>query len=108
MNIRTFLGTLALGVAVTAPSLASAQTTVIIVNGYQHHYQLRAQGWIAAIDKTTLTMRNGRHIFLQNGTVINPTGRPLRVGQYIDIFGPPGGEGSINAREIDILRGPHQ
>jgi hypothetical protein len=104
MNIRTLLGTLALGAAVVVPSLANAQE-VIIVNGYRHHFHERAKGVIAAIDKTTITLRNGRHIFLQNGTVINPTGRPLRVGQLIDVFGPPGGEGAINAREIDIIRG---
>ena len=103
MNIRTLLGTLALGAAVIAPSFAAAQP-VIIINGYPHHFRERAKGWIAAVDKTTITLRNGRHIFLQQGTVINPTGRPLRVGQYIDVFGPPGGEGAINAREIDILR----
>ena len=106
MNIRTLLGTLALGAAVIAPTISSAQQ-VIIVNGYPHHYRERAKGYIASIDKTVVTLRNGRHIFLQNGTVITPTGRPLRVGQYIDVFGPPGGEGSINAYEIDILHGAH-
>ena len=34
MNIRTLLGTLALGAAVVVPSLANAQE-VIIVNGYR-------------------------------------------------------------------------
>jgi hypothetical protein len=106
MNIRTLIGALALGAAVVAPSISTAQP-VIIVNGYRHHFHERAKGIIANIDKTTITLRNGRHIFLQNGTVINPTGRPLRVGQLIDVFGPPGGEGAINAREIDILHGAH-
>jgi hypothetical protein len=104
MNIRGFLGALILGAAVIAPSVASADQ-IIIVNGYRHHFPERAKGVIANIDKTVVTLRNGRHIFLKDGTIINPTGRPLRVGQLIDVFGPPGGEGSINAREIDILRG---
>jgi hypothetical protein len=98
MNVRTLLGTLAVGIAVVAPSLTGAQT--YSVNGYTHHYPQRIKGYIAQIDKTTLTMRNGRHVFLQQGTVINPTGRPLHVGDYIDVFGPPGGEGAINARAI--------
>ncbi len=100
--MNRLIGSLALVAAVAAPTFASAQQTWT-VNGYRHYFPEQAKGVIAVIDKTDITLRNGRHVFLHNGTIINPTGRPLRVGQLIDVFGPPGGNGSINAREIDIL-----
>ena len=101
MSVRNFAATLGLCAAFILPSLAGAQT--YMENGFRHHFGERTRGVIVNIDKTTLTLRRGIHIFLQKGTVINPTGRPLRVGQYIVVFGPPGGPDSINAREIDIL-----
>ena len=102
MNRQKFVAAFALAAAVTLPSLVSAQQ-IWTVNGYRHHYPRQARGIIAVIDKTDVTLRNGRHVFLHNGTIINPTGKPLRVGQLIEVFGPPGGNGAINAREIDIL-----
>src|SRR5579871_6306954 len=101
MSIRNLVASLGLCAAVILPSLASAQT--YMENGYRHRFRERTRGAIVNIDKTTLTLRRGIHIFLLRGTVINPTGRPLRVGQYVVVFGPPGGPDSINAREIDIL-----
>jgi hypothetical protein len=106
MNIRLLVASLVLSAATFVPVAAGAQQNYY-ANGYRHRYPMQIQGIIANIDKTVVTMRNGRHIFLNSGTktVINPTGRPLRIGQTIAVYGPPGGEGSINAREIDILRG---
>jgi hypothetical protein len=102
MSKQSFIASLTLAAIVALPTLASAQQ-IWVVNGYRHHFPERARGVIAVIDKTDITLRNGRHVFLHNGTVINPTGKPLQVGQLIDVFGPPGGNGAINAREIDIL-----
>lgn len=62
----------------------------------------RYSGTISAVHGGALTMQDGRTIFLNNGTVINPSGTHLRRGMRISVTGPSTGNGNVNAREIDV------
>jgi hypothetical protein len=71
-----------------------------------------AQGWhpvdreviIASVQGSSLTLENGATVFLHQGTVILPTGRPLHAGQWIRVVGQGDGHHRINADRIDIIR----
>jgi|HubBroStandDraft_6_1064221.scaffolds.fasta_scaffold302669_2 Domain of unknown function (DUF5666) len=98
MNLRRLVGTLALAAVAVVPVAAGAQTT------YHHHWARQTSAVISGVDsKTSIHLNNGRHVFLAQGTVINPTGTTLQVGQRIAVYGAPGGNGAINAHEIDVL-----
>jgi len=91
---------LALGAAVLAPLAASAQPAYPQM---MHHSRGHVFGRIASVNGGSFTLDNGRTVFLHQGTVINPTGRPLHRGERVDVHGRPAGDGSVNANVIDIL-----
>jgi hypothetical protein len=98
MNLRSIAAALALGAIATLPAVTQAQPV------YHHHWARQTQAVISSVDsKTSIRLNNNRHVFLANGTVINPTGTTLQVGQRIAVYGAPGGNGAINAHEIDVL-----
>jgi hypothetical protein len=68
------------------------------------HYDQRDRytGVIAYVNGGAFKLRNGRTVFLHNGTVINPTGVRLQPGMRVSVFGRPAGDGNINANEVDI------
>ncbi len=65
-------------------------------------YGSRTQGTIGSVRGGNVQLTNGRNIFLHNGTVINPTGTTLQPGQQIFVTGNQGGNGAINADQIDV------
>ena len=101
MNIRELAGALALAAAVAAPAVSSAQTV------YHHNYARQTTAVIVSVDKTSVALNNNRHLFLQKGTVIQPTGTTLKPGMRVAVYGTPGGNGAINAYEVDFLGWAH-
>jgi hypothetical protein len=90
--------------AFTVPVVASAQgygNNGAPVNGERF---TRRAGVIASVQGSSVTLQDGRTLFLRQGTVINPTGRTLRSGQRITFSGMRDGRGRINATEIDVMR----
>ena len=82
------------------PAAASAQT-------YNHGYNggnngSRTQGTIGSVRGSNIQLTDGRNVFLHNGTVINPTGTSLQPGQQIFVTGSRGGNGAINADQINV------
>jgi hypothetical protein len=59
-------------------------------------------GTIAVVNKTNIKLRDGRNIFLNSQTIINPTGTTLAPGMQIYVWGVRGGNGAINAGRIDV------
>lgn len=70
--------------------------------GYGNQGGRQTGGTIASVNGGDIRLTNGRNVFLENGTVINPRGTSLQPGQRISVMGVPGGNGAINASEIDI------
>jgi hypothetical protein len=68
-------------------------------NGYGN---AQYRGTISSVKGGAVTLNDGRTVFLENGTVINPTGIELQSGMRISIMGSPAGNGNINAGEIDV------
>lgn len=91
------LGALAVALALGTQTAASAQP----YGGYRHG-QRTTTGTIASVNGTNVTLRDGRQVFLKQGTVINPTGTRLQPGQRISVAGNPGGNGAINATLVTI------
>lgn len=62
----------------------------------------RLSGIVASVHGGAVTLRNGRTIFLQNGTTIEPTGASIQPGERLSVSGFNAGDGNINARDISI------
>jgi hypothetical protein len=71
-------------------------------NGSNNNGTLRDQGVISQVNGTNIILQDGRSVFLHQGTVINPRGTSLQAGQRVYVSGSPGGNGSINANEVDV------
>ncbi|MDQ2907917.1 MAG: hypothetical protein M3R44_01035 [Candidatus Eremiobacteraeota bacterium] len=70
--------------------------------GYGNQGGRQTSGVIASVNGGDIRLTDGRNIFLENGTIINPRGTSLQAGQRISVTGAPGGNGAINAGEIDV------
>ena len=92
------LGALTAALAIGSPTLVSAQQ----YGGYNNGGNRSTSGTIASVNGSNITLRDGRQIFLKNGTVIQPTGQRLQVGQQISVQGNPGGNGAINATNVAV------
>jgi hypothetical protein len=77
-----------------APTAGFAQANGYGVGQYR--------GTISSVKGGAVTLNDGRTVFLQNGTVINPTGIELQPGMRISIMGSPAGNGNVNAGQIDV------
>lgn len=86
-----------------APCLALAQGYNGQNNGqgYQNG-GYSTNGVIAVVNGTNIKLQDGRNIFLKNGTVINPKGTRLVPGMRIYVQGWHGGNGAINASNIQV------
>jgi hypothetical protein len=96
------LPVVSIGSLVALPSVASAQDMGGM--GMHHHGFTRRPGNIASFNGSSFTLDDGTTIFLHQGTVILPTGRPLHAGQHVFIDGFRDGRGRINADRIVIGR----
>jgi len=98
---RSTLATFALGAILTcAPALAGAQNMSggMMPMG-SHHAEL---GTITSVQGSSLTLGDGRTIFLHQGTVIHPTGTTLQPGMRIAATGDRDGYKRFNAGLIDV------
>jgi hypothetical protein len=91
---------LALVAAFLPPLAAPAQPNGMGMMDAGHHGFF---GRIASVNGSSFTLEDGRTVFLKQGTVINPTGRRLHAGQRVVVHGYPAGNGSINARVVNIV-----
>ena len=62
-------------------------------------------GVVASFSPYNLYLRNGTHVELHNGTVINPTGINLGAGQRVRVIGYWNQDGTFAANEIDVTGG---
>jgi hypothetical protein len=94
--------TLALGLIIAAttiaPMAASAQDSPRMAAQTFRHAEA---GRIRSVHGSSLTLEDGRVVFLHEGTVINPTGTTLRRGMEITIRGNRDGYKRFNASVID-------
>ena len=102
--------TLAAGVL---PVAASAQQYGGYNNGggYNGRYNVaggrnhEARGVVANVNGTDLTLRNGRHVYMHQGTVIRPNGATITAGQRITAHGYDAYNGNLRAEEVTIRGG---
>jgi hypothetical protein len=106
MNIRGIAaGFLIAASTLSIPVMASAQPYGAAPGNFVRGERFtRREGVIASVQGSSVTLQDGRTLFLRQGTVINPTGRNLRAGQRITFSGQRDGRGRINATEIDVMR----
>jgi hypothetical protein len=106
MNIRGIAASLLIAAStLSIPVMASAQQYGMGQGNYTPGERFtRREGMIASVQGSSVTLQDGRTLFLRQGTVINPTGRTLRAGQRITFSGQRDGRGRINATEIDVMR----
>jgi hypothetical protein len=96
---RSTLVTLALGaVLASAPAAATAQSMGMMPMGAAH----AEIGTVASVQGSSLTLGDGRTIFLHQGTVIHPTGTSLQPGMRIAATGHRDGYKRFNAGLIDL------
>jgi len=62
----------------------------------------RTTGIISSVQGSSVTLQDGRTLFLRQGTIINPTGISLAPGMAVTFSGTRDGRGRLNASEIDI------
>jgi hypothetical protein len=100
-----FAKVLALGLAATAlaPVAASAQWYAYPGAGYFHYAGRHLVGRVVAVNGSSFQLASGRVVFMHQGTVINPTGRPIRPGQRVSVNGRGAGNGNIDANVVNIL-----
>jgi len=87
-----------------------AKIGIDILTGVLRQSITNAQGstsgqvsYFRRFDMQVQTGRNGyRTIKLHQGTVINPRGATITVGQQVDVSGTPLGDGTIDANVITI------
>ncbi len=91
---RTLTSLLGLAAVAALPLAASAQT---------YGYGAGASGVISSVNGGAVTLRNGRTIFLKNGTPVLPNGQGLQAGERISVSGYDAGNGNVNAQQIRIL-----
>lgn len=75
----------------------------VSAQGYHQGRGATLTGVIASVSGGSFKFQNGRTIFLQNGTVINPTGTRLQPGMRVSVRGVPSGHGAINATAVNVL-----
>ena len=66
-------------------------------------YEHAIVGRVAAFWPYNVRLRNGEHIELHEGTIINPRGITLRGGMNVRIWGHPDGDGDFIADRIDLI-----
>lgn len=105
MNVRGIAAGLLIAATIfTLPAVVSAQVYGNPGMGVHGERFTRREGIIASVQGSSVTLQDGRTLFLHQGTVINPTGRTLRAGQRITFNGVRDGRGRINVSEIDVMR----
>jgi hypothetical protein len=93
------LGALAFAAALAiGPTAAQAQMSPGMAARTLEHAEA---GVVASVQGSSLTLQDGRHVFLHQGTVINPTGLTLAPGMHITIRGTRDGYKRFNANVID-------
>jgi hypothetical protein len=103
---RSTLATFALGaILACAPAVAGAQDMSggamgggMMPMGTRH----AELGTIASVQGSSLTLADGRTVFLHQGTVIHPTGTTLQAGMRIAATGDRDGYKRFNASLIDL------
>jgi hypothetical protein len=75
-------------------------------NGYGNNGYGRGQltGTVSSFSPYNLYLRNGIHVELHDGTIINPTGTNLSPGMRVRVIGYRNSDGSFAANEIDVVR----
>jgi len=91
---------LASALLLLAPLAVSAQTMMAPV---MRHAEL---GTIQSVQGSSLTLNDGRTVFLHQGTVINPTGTTLAPGMRVAIRGDRDGYKRFNAGVVDVSGTP--
>jgi hypothetical protein len=101
---RFALAALACAMIVT-PLGASAQSMMGpgMVMGTMRHAEL---GTIQSVQGSSLTLGDGRTVFLHQGTVINPTGVQLAPGMRIAVRGDRDGYKRFSAGVVDVAGTP--
>jgi hypothetical protein len=102
---RSTLATFALGaILACTPAIAGAQNMGggMMPMGARH----AELGTIASVQGSSLTLGDGRTIFLHQGTVIHPTGTTLQAGMRIAATGDRDGYKRFNAGLIDVAGTP--
>jgi len=95
---RSTLATLALGAMIAFAPAAGAQDMGMMPMNARH----AELGTIASVQGSSLTLGDGRTIFLHQGTVIHPTGTTLQPGMRIAATGDRDGYKRFNAGLIDV------
>jgi hypothetical protein len=83
------------------PAPASAQPPPPYASG-----QAQLTGRVAWFQPFHLQLNKGPHIYLHQGTVINPTGLTLEPGMPVQVYGHISPDGTFQADEIDLLPPP--
>jgi len=89
------LGLLALAVAMALGTQTAASAQPF---GAYRQGQRTTTGTIASVNGTNVTLRDGRQVFLKQGTAINPAGARLRPGSASSLPGIPAGTGRSTRR----------
>ncbi len=100
-----FVKVLALGLAATviAPVAASAQPWYRYPGaGYFHYAGRQISGRVVATNGSSFQLASGRVVFMHQGTIINPVGRPIRPGQFVVVRGRGAGNGNVDANVVNI------
>jgi len=101
--IRSTLVTLAIGAMLaSAPAAVGAQDMGMMPMGARH----AEIGTIASVQGSSVTLGDGRTIFLHQGTVIHPTGTSLQPGMRIAVTGDRDGYKRFNAGLVDLAGTP--
>lgn len=76
------------------------------VNRQIQNFGNSASGQVSYFRRFDMQIQTGRNsyrtIHLHQGTIINPTGRSIVVGQSVQVSGPAQADGSLNADVITI------
>jgi hypothetical protein len=103
MNALKILA-LGLAAAVVSPVAASAQPWYNYPGqGYFHYAGRQLTGRVVAVNGSSFQLASGRVVFMHQGTVINPVGRPIRPGQRVMVRGRGAGNGNIDANVVNIM-----
>jgi len=118
MHLQTFLRRVAVTAAIFGLCASAASAQVYggydggygDHGGYDRHDRDDVQGVVTSFDRFDLYVQTGygnRYIHLHQGTIINPTGARLRNGMDVRIDGYRDGNGTFEAKEIDVVGWRH-
>jgi hypothetical protein len=73
-------------------------------NRNERRRQTSITATVSYFEPFNLWLDGRTHVYLHQGTIINPTGITLRRGMEVTIYGYQNRDGSFNADQIDVIR----